>query len=142
MTFETVASLITVLGAGTILGAYFQSQFEHKKQVKEKEHELKHKRYGAILILMLTKLDPKTALPHIHTLRPDLENITDVDSKLKTELLNGVLFASDEVIQTMACFIHKPSYSTYIKTTIAMIRDLWDRKTSIDEKILEAINKT
>jgi hypothetical protein len=48
---EIVVSLLTAVGIGSILGAYFQSRFEHQKQVKEQEHELKQRRYGCILIL-------------------------------------------------------------------------------------------
>jgi hypothetical protein len=139
MTFEAVASLITVLGAGTILCAYFQSQFEHKKQVKEKEHELKSRRYKTILILMLTKLYLKNGLRHIAEFRNDLKNVPDVEKKIETELLNSVLFANDEVIKSLDSFVQEPSRDTYIKTAIAMRKNLWNRKTSIDKNIFEAI---
>jgi hypothetical protein len=142
MVLGTVVSLIAALGIGTILGAYFQAQFEHKKQVKEKEHELKNRRYETILILMLTKLDPKDGLRHIAEFRDDLKNITEVEKEIETELLHSVLFASDEVIKSLAMFTQKPSRDTYIKTVIAMRKDLWNRKTSIDEKIFEAIYRT
>jgi Flp pilus assembly protein TadB len=134
-------SLIGALGLGGILVALFQTIFEHKKQVEEHEHELKSRRYGAILILMLTKLDPKTGMPKIRTIRPDLKNLEDVEREIETELLNGVLFASDGVIKSLAEFVRLPSYATYIKTAVAMRRDLWGKKTSIDENILEVIRK-
>ena len=138
---EIVASLITAIGIGGILGAYFQSRFERQKQVQEQEHELKRRRYGCILILMLTKLDPKTGLPHTREIRPDLNDLADVEKEIEIELLNGVLFASDGVILSMAEFVRNPSYPSYIKTAVAMRKDLWGKKTSVDEHILDVINK-
>jgi hypothetical protein len=55
---NTIVSLITALGLGGLIGAFFQSRFEHRKHLNEQEHELKRKRYLNILVLMLTKLDP------------------------------------------------------------------------------------
>ena len=139
MSLEIAISLLTAIGIGSILGAFFQSRFEHQKQIREQEHELKHRRYGAILILMLTKLDPKTGLPHTRAFRPDLKDLSDVDKEIETELLNGVLFASDGVIRAMAEFIRNPGYLAYIRTAVAMRKDLWGRKTSVDEQVLSVI---
>ena len=48
---------------------------------------------------------------------------------------------SDGVIKSLAEFVRLPSFSTYVKTAVAMQRDLWEKKTSIDENILEVIRK-
>lgn len=138
-TLQIIVPLLTVFGIGGILGAYFQSIFQHRKQVREKEHELKILRYKCILILMLTQLDPKTGLLHIHELRPDLQDLDDIKKELEVELLNGVLFASDEVMKSLGEFIHNPSYSSYIKTAASMRKDLWGKKTVIDENFLSTI---
>ncbi|MFZ1935757.1 MAG: hypothetical protein WBL72_21540 [Thermoguttaceae bacterium] len=143
MTFspETIVSLLTAIGIAGILGAYFQSRFERKKQVQKQEHELKRRRYSCILILMLTKLDPKRGLPHTHEIRPDLRDLTDVEKEIEMELLNGVLYASDNVIQSMGEFVRKPDYPSYIRTAIAMRKDLWGKRTSLDESILDTIKQ-
>jgi len=78
-------------------------------------------------------------MPKIRTIRPDLKSLENVEREI--ELLNGVLFASDGVIKSLVEFVHLPSYSSYIKTAVAMRRDLWGKKTSIDENILEVIRK-
>ena len=88
--FAAVAAVVAALGIGGISGAFFQSRFEQQKQVREQEHELKRRRYGAILIIMLTKLDPATGLPHLKSIRPDLKNITDIEKEIEVELLNGL----------------------------------------------------
>ncbi|MGA7701472.1 MAG: hypothetical protein WCB27_17845 [Thermoguttaceae bacterium] len=57
------------------------------------------------------------------------------------ELLNGVLYASDNVIQSMGEFVRKPDYPSYIRTAIAMRKDLWGKRTSLDESILDTIKQ-
>ncbi len=37
---ESVISLLTVLGIGSVVGAYFQLLFQHRREVKEHEHAL------------------------------------------------------------------------------------------------------
>lgn len=133
-------SLIAAVGLGGILGAYFQSRFQHQKEVKEDIHQLKRARYGAILIQMLTVLDPKH-LPKMQKIRPDLASIEDVKEELKTEMLNSILFASDEVVKAMADFLSSPAHSSYIKTAATMRKDLWNSKTSIDQDILKNFAK-
>ena len=143
MSIETVisllAALITALGLGSILGAFFQSRFEQQKQIKEQEHELKQRRYGAILILLLTKLDPKTGLAKTRAIRPDLQTLDDVEKEIETEFLHSVLFASDDVIRALAEFIQNPNHASYVKVAIAMRKDLWGKKTFINEEVAELI---
>ena len=140
-----IVSLVTALGigsaVGTFFGAFFQSRFEHQKHLNEQEHELKRRRYQCILILMLAKLDPKTGLRHVHEHRPDLRDLDDLDTEIRTELFNAVLFASDDVVSSMAEFIRKPEYRSYVSTAAAMRRDLWNKKTSIDETALKVVSE-
>ncbi len=138
---EDAAALLGVLGFGGILGAYFQLVFQHRKEVKEQEHELKHRRYGAIIILMLTQLDPKTGLPHLRNIRPDLANLKDIVKEIDVELWNSFLFASDDVIRSIADFVRSPTYSSYVKAAVSMRRDLWGKKTSVDEHVLSILEK-
>jgi hypothetical protein len=136
---ELIIPIITALGFGGIIGAYFQSRFQHQSQIKEKEHELKSRRYKTILILMLTKLDPENGMQHIAEFRDDLKGIIDVEKEIETELLNSVLFANDEVIKNLAQFSQNPCKITYIKTVVAMRKELWGKKTKIKEDWLEKI---
>jgi len=133
---QLIIPLLTALGLGGIFGAYFQSRFQHQKEVKEDIHQLKRKRYGAILIQMITTLDPER-LSKTQAFRPDLTDIEDLKEEIKTEMLNSVLFANDEVIIAMAEFIQTPNHSSYIKTASAMRKDLWNKKTKIGEDVLK-----
>mgnify|MGYP001444918415 CR=1 FL=1 len=136
MTIEVAISLLTAIGLGSILGAFFQSRFEQQKQIKEQEHDLKHRRYGAILILLLTKLDSKKGLAKVRAIRPDLQNLTDIEKEIETEFLNSILFASDDVIRALAEFIQNPNHSSYVKVAARMRKDLWGKKTSISEEVI------
>ena len=139
MTPETAIAMLTAVGLGGILGAFFQARFEHQKKVKEHEHDEKIRRYKVILILLLTKLDPNERLEKTRTIRPDLKNINDLDEEIEAEFLNGLLFASDDVIKSMAKFIRNPNHDSYAKTALAMRKDLWGGKTTIEEQILDVL---
>lgn len=132
-----IFSILTAIGLGGIFGAYFQSRFQHQKEVQEDIHNLKRQRYGAILIQMLTILDPEHGLSKTQKFRPDLKNIDDFKEEVKIEMLNSVLYASDEVIKAMAEFVKNPTFSSYIKTASTMRIDLWNRKTKIGEDVLK-----
>lgn len=141
LSLQFIVSLLTAIGIGGILGAYFQSLFLHRKEIKEDIHNLKRTRYGAILIQMLTILDPERGLSKVAKIRPDLKDVEDFMEEVRVETLNSVLFASDEVIKAMSEFVKNPSYSSYIKTASAMRRDLWGKHTSVDENILDIFKK-
>ncbi len=63
---------------------------------------------------MLTVLDPERGLLKVKKFRPDFENVDDVKDELKTEMLNAVLFANDEVIKSMAEFSKNPNHENYV----------------------------
>ena len=137
---QVILILLTALGGG-FFGAYFQSHFQHKREMQTDIHELKRKRYGAILIQILTVLDPKRGLSKVKEFRPDFENLEDVKEELKTEMLNAILFANDEVIKSMSEFTKNYTYENYIKSAAAMRKDLWGKATAIDEKVLGIFGK-
>ena len=141
MSIEIVISLLAALGLGAILGAYFNSRFQRRKEIEEDIHQLKRQRYGAILIQMLTILDPKRGLAKAQQFRPDLQNVEDFKEEVKIEMLHSVVFANDKVIKTMAEFVKNPSDATYIKTASAMRKDLWGKDTKIGEDILKTFGK-
>lgn len=139
LSLQIIISLLTAIGIGGILGAYFQSRFQRQKEVSEDIHNLKRQRYGAILIQMLTILNPERGLSKVHAFRPDLKNVDDFKEEIKTEILHSVLFANDEVIKSLVEFIRKPNHASYIKTVVSMRKDLWRKKTSVDEQILNIL---
>jgi len=138
--WNNVISLIAALGVAGLVGAFFQSRFEQQKRLRQQEHELKRPRYLCIPILMLTKLDPAAGMRQVREHRPDLRDLDDVDAEIRTELLNAVLFASDDVIKAIAEFVRTPGYPSYIKSATAMRKDLWNKRTAVDEATLQVVN--
>ncbi|MCL4457239.1 MAG: hypothetical protein M1147_06285 [Nitrospirae bacterium] len=138
-TLQIIISLLTAIGIGGILGAYFQSRFQRQKEISEDIHNLKRQRYGAILIQMLTILNPERGLSKAQAFRPDLKSVDDFREEVKTEILHSVLFADDEVIKSLVEFIRSPSHATYIKTVVSMRNDLWNKKTIVNEETLNVL---
>lgn len=132
----TAVSFVTAAGFGGVLGAYFQARFQRRSQIGQHEHELKQKRYLCILILMLAKLDRKTGIAKLGERRPDLKTPADLDHELSTELLNGFVFASSNVLESLADFIHAPSPDSFLRTATAMRADLWGKRMPINGRAL------
>ena len=138
MTTEIILTIIGTLGLGTVIGAYFQSNFQHSKELKMDNHEFKRARYGSILIQMLTLLDPKH-LNKVSKIRPDLRNIEDLREELRNELLNAVLYANDDVIKSLSVFNKNPNYENYLNTVSSMRKDLWGKNTKISSNDLDFV---
>ncbi len=138
----TTASILTALGVGGVLGAYFQTRFQQRTQIGQLAHNLKQKRYLCILMLMLTKLNPQVGSPKVREIRPDLKNPEDVNNELETELLNGFVFASDAVLKSLATFIREPSHRSFVRAAMAMRKDLWGRRTAVSEDILDVVSSS
>lgn len=134
MTWTNVIAFLGLFGIGTVVGAYFQSIFQHRQSLRKDVHELKRSRYGAILIEMLALLDPEDGLNKLKDIRPDLKTVTDLRRELRVEMLNAVLFASDAVISALSRFNATPTYASYLEVVAAMRRDLWGKATKITER--------
>jgi hypothetical protein len=135
--------LLTAIGLGGLLGAYFQARFQRRAQIGQHEHELKQKRYLCILILMLTKLNPVVGLAKTRAIRPDLKTTEDIDDELLTELLNGFVYANDDVLRSLAEFIRTPDHQSFVRASVAMRKDLWGKRSSTEEigQIIAVLSK-
>jgi len=137
MSVELVLSLLTALGLGSILGAFFQSKFQFNRELLSQKTELKKKRYGAIIVQMLIVLDFEKNIKYGQLHRPDLRTLDDYINEIKAELLNALSYAKDDVVIAIAEFLKKNDYQTYIKAVISMRKDLWGKKTKIKENIFD-----
>ena len=131
---SVVVSMLTAFGV-SFLTAFFQNRFGHDNTIRGLEHNEKEKRYKAINILMLTLLEPE-GMRHVREIRPDLRNVDDVVKELRTEMLNGILFANDDVVRCLGEFVAQPTHNRYIKAAISMRKDLWGRGTSVGGEVL------
>lgn len=141
-TVGIVVSVIATLGVGGIAGAFVQAFLQQRRYVRTREQNFKQTRYLAILILMLTQLDPETGLEKTKQFRHDLNNVDDVKKEIETEFLHSFVFAGDDVIYSLSEFIKNPNRSSFIKVAVAMRRDLWGKKTRVTENVLEIFSKS
>jgi hypothetical protein len=139
---STTVSVLTAVGLGGILGAYFQARFQRSTQINQQEHELKRKRYLCILMIMIAKLQPEEGLAKLRSHRPDLATMDDINDELNSELLNGFIYADDEVLNALAAFIQKADRETFLATATAMRMDLWGKKTSLKASVLETVGQS
>lgn len=136
----TVVTLLPAIGLGGVLGAYFQARLQRRTQIGQHEHDLKQKRYLCTLMLMLTKLNADVGMPKLQGIRPDLKNPDDLDNELEAELLNGFIFASDEVLESLAAFIRTSNHHTFSRTAGAMRKDLWGKRSKVSEDVLSVVS--
>lgn len=134
-----IISILAGIGLGGVVGAYFQSHFERRRQVGQHQHELKQKRYFCIVMLLIAKLDPDDGVPKLRLHRPDLQTIADLDNELATELWNAHIFADDKVLETFSAFIRKPGRVAFLATVRAMRTDLWGKRSRLGDDLLSLI---
>lgn len=141
MNWTNAAAILGLFGIGTVVGAYFQSLFQHRQSLKKDVHDLKRARYGSTLIQMLSLLDPEGSLEKLTERRPDLASVEDLRQELRVEMLNALLFASDRVISALARFNADPTYHSYFEVVAAMRQNLWGKATGITAEDLHFLSE-
>ena len=137
-----VASVLTAVGIGGAFGAFFQARFQQRAQISQHEHEEKHSRYRCTLILMQAKMYPKAGLPKLREIRRDIQTQEDLDNELGVELLTGIIFADNAVLEALGEFIQKPTQEAFIKTAVVMRNDLWGSKRRKKVDLASVLSKS
>lgn len=133
MNIENVFSMLALLGIGGILGHLFRILWERKSSKLLQKQEFKETRYKCIIILMLSLLDFEKNRQMLYSHgREYINNKEDLIYELKLEWNNMILYASEEVLQKTYIFIQNPSQDNSHKVTLAMRRDLWGGKLSLE----------
>lgn len=95
---------------------------------------------------MLALVDSEYGLEKLQQFRPDIKSREELINEIRVELFNGVLYANDQVVYAMGNFLKAPSHESYLKVVSSMRKDLWGKKTKIDESslsfLIEAPSKT
>lgn len=135
-----IGTVLTAMGLGGVLGAYVQHRLQARRAMSDREQELKERRYLCILILMLAKLKPEIGIAKVQRIRPDLPDLGALDEELETETLNAVVFASNDVLGSLAAFVKQPSHGAFAATASAMRRDLWGRRHKLAPELVQAMS--
>jgi hypothetical protein len=133
MTVDNVLQIIALLGIGGILANSLRIRWELKNSKLLQKQEFKETRYKCIIILMLSLLDfdKNKQMLHMHG-RQYIKSKEDLEYELQLEWNNMILYASKEVLQVMHSFIQNPSQDLFNKTALAMRKDLWGGKLSLE----------
>jgi len=139
MDIETIFTILASLGIGGIVGSYLQHLWNQKRETESKIQTLNVKHYESTLVWMRIVLNPKM-VDHFNVGREDpiLSQITNANEirylakkRLNEFYYSSVLFSPDEVLKEMKKFILNPTEETFIKSAIAMRKDLWKKKTRV-----------
>lgn len=138
---QLIVPVITAIGGGFI-GAYFQAIYQHKKTLLDDIHNHKKKRYDAIMIMLISLIDPdpSKSLEKIKLHRSDIHTIQELKEELKVEMMNCMLFSDDKVVKGLVNFLQKPCYENYIKAVAAMRNDIWKNKTKLKEEDIKLVS--
>jgi hypothetical protein len=121
-----IALIISSLGVGGLLGILTKSIIDKRQLKFSKVFDYKERRYQALTILMLTAASPDDyEMAQLKMRRPDIRDATELDSELKLEYYNAMLFASREVLKAFAAFLDNKSLSNYEAVAQAMKKDLY-----------------
>ena len=122
--------IISLLGVGGIIGGYISFRLNKTKELEFKQGELKERRYKSCLLYMDVFFEPKN-IKYLSSRQTDIDNAQDVIEYLKAEYHEMLLYASKEVILTVKNFIEEPTRKNFLKTILAMRKDLWIKKSDL-----------
>lgn len=126
-------SLLTALGVGGIVGAYFNELFRRRAQTQLAESEERVVRFRSVLIYMQVLLHPDQIdhLPVDVLQTYNLKTTKDIQDTLLAEYTRMVLSVPDEVLQAVKSFMQSPTSDNYWKTVAEMRKSLWGKRTKL-----------
>jgi len=142
MEVETIITVLTSLGIGGFIGSYLQHLWHQKGETELRIQSLNEGKYRSTLIFMRCVLRPESVKqfdipdPHIKTLKSSSDVKKFAEERLIEFYYNSLLYAPDEVLTAMKKFIKNPSEAVFMKTAIAMRKDLWKKKTKASLEML------
>ena len=136
MDLESVLSILTAVGFGGIFGAWAKSKLDKQAEIEKKLIDINEEKYRGILMYMSFVLD-QTNTRHFMMNDPILNKLEGPEikeyaiSKLKEYTYHSLLFASDDVVQSLRTFIKEPTRENFLKSAICMRHHLWNEKTKL-----------
>lgn len=123
-----IFKLITALGVGGLLTAFFTHRWQTHQENQRKHQEYKETRYKCIIMLLHAALNFDSNRSTLNQFGYDIQNIEELHELLEAELINSYLFASNEFIAALQAFIANPSQDARILVAKQMRKDLWGLK--------------
>ncbi len=111
--------------------------FSIKKKTREFQVlEQKRNRYKSCLLYMDAFFEPQN-IKYLSSRHADINEASDVIEYLKMEFFEMTLYASKEVILAVRTFIEKPVRENFLKTILAMRRDLSAKRIDLSLQDIE-----
>ncbi len=125
MSLEFILPILSVIGIGGVLCAFFTYFWQKRKEIQLKENELKEQRYLCTLLLMYAYINPEE-LKSLKRIRPEIQNLDDLKRELQTEWVNSWIFAGDDTIKSFKKFLESPNENNFAETVLSTWRNAND----------------
>lgn len=132
MTTQEVISAVGLIGLGGLLKGLLDFFIADRKRKSETKHHFKETRYKAIILLCYAYVNFEEEGTNLIIQRPDIDSQERLFNELNAEWINMTLYASDKVLLTMKKFLESGSQTKFNELILAMRKDLYGIKTSIN----------
>lgn len=131
--FQVISSTLTLIGFGSILGGYISYLLDKQKEREFKVIEQKEKRYKSCILYMDAYFNPQN-IKYLSSRQPDIDDASDILEYLKMEYHEMMLYAAKNVILAVKVFIKDPTQGNFVKTVLAMRKDLSSKRSDLSVK--------
>jgi len=144
MEVETIIAVLTSLGIGGFIGSYLQHLWHQKGETELRLQSENRRHYESNLVWMRIILKPEMVenfnVAKLDPLLSKQRNPSEIKKLAENRLVefyySSILFSPDYVLTTMKEFIKNPTEANFMKSAIAMRKDLWKKKTEVDLEML------
>ena len=95
--------------------------------------EQKEKRYKSCILYMDAYFNPQN-IKYLSSRQPDIDDASDILEYLKMEYHEMMLYAAKNVILAVKVFIKDPTQGNFVKTVLAMRKDLSSKRSDLSVK--------
>ena len=123
---EIILAIFGLVGIGGIIT---NVQTKHK-ELAFKALENKERRYKSCLLYMDVYFNPKN-IKYLSSRQTDINSAADVMEYLNAEYHEMILYAAKPVVLNVKAFIEKPNRDNFLRTVLAMRKDLWTNNSDL-----------
>jgi len=140
MEVETIITVLTSLGIGGFIGSYLQHLWNQKQETESRIQSDNRGHYESNLVWMRIVIKPEMVenfnVARLDPLLSKQKNPSEIrklaENRLTEFYYSSMLFSPDYVLTAMKEFIKNPTEANFMKSAIAMRKDLWKKKTKVN----------
>ncbi len=128
---QIIIAIISSLGIWTFIWALINFFLWKNKELLFAQIEQREKRYKSSLLFMETYLNPEK-IPWMNAYWvSNAKNKNDILEYLISEYNQMILYSWKNVILSVKHFIENPTEKNFLKATVEMRKDLWNKRTDL-----------